>query len=585
MPLSNSVIRRYTPPTCTLEVLAQSSPLSKWMNKSVLKQLRFELRFDDPRLPEEQRIAIRGDRDQLEALCAAVTTYVQEFLEKSPDQFWESFSTPDTNKAGNGIEIQDNHNSSSRISTLGKPFNTQVPKADIYIEPKSHLSHNLFLGTLASTTGEVVQLSLLQLFDLASACDEYSADVMALPNLNTTQRRTRTSIPAWAPVAAVIAIGVGLAPITLQYANRTRQQTAQSQASKPEIALQKPLPTDLTTPLLLPTPQNTLPSLAGLPPSPLPGSINNLQIPNSSALPTLQATSNPANVPQPTQVMPNSPVASGQIPSNFGNPAASQSSSRFSFPTTPLPQSGSTFTIPGTVTPKLPSTSGKPTTTLQNPGSIALQPNLSSSRTATQGKPGSSSRIGGISSSNFPPLADPSTLPANISALPPLNEVPKTTSRSGNSTVSNSVSSSNRSNNIATQTIPPLIADNPPPLIDRLREARNAPNQVANASNSSATNTTIFDTPQVAQARDILRSRWQPPSALKQTLEYSLVVGVDGAIERIMPLNRAARTYIDNTGMPLIGERFVSPNPNGQSVRIRAVFSPDGKVQTFPENE
>lgn len=582
MPLSNSVIRRYTPPTCTLEVLAQSSALSKWMNKSVLKQLRFELRFDDPRLSEEQRITIRGDRDQLEALCAAVTSYVQEFLEKSPDQFWQSYSAPDTDKADNGIEIQNNHNSSSRISTLGKPFNTQIPASDIYIQPKNHLSHNLYLGTLASpTTGSAVQLSLLQLFDLASACDEYSADVMALPNLNTTQRRTRTSIPAWAPVAAVIAIGVGLAPITLQYANSTRQKAAQSQASKQEIALQTPLPTDLSTPLLVP--QETLPSLAGLPPAPLPGS-NNLQIPNSSALPTLQATSNPA-MPQSTQVLPNSPVASSQIPPSLGSSTTSQSSSNFSLSTTPLPQSGSTFTIPGTVTPKLPSTSGtKSPTILQNPGSIALQPNLSSSRTATQSKP-RSSRIGGISASNFPPLADPSTLPANISALPPLKEVPTTTSRSSNNTRSSNVSSSNRSNNIPAQTIPPLIADNPSPLIDRLREARNAPNQIANASNSSTTNTTIFDTPQVAEARDILRSRWQPPSSLKQTLEYSLVLGVDGTLERIMPLNRAARTYIDNTGMPLIGERFVSPNRNGQSVRIRAVFSPDGKVQTFPEND
>jgi hypothetical protein len=237
----------------------------------------------------------------------------------------------------------------------------------------------------------------------------------------------------------------------------------------------------------------------------------------------------------------------------------------------------------------LPSTTGKKLpTTLPNSGSIALQPNLRSSRTVNQGKLGSSSRIGGISSSSsFPPLADPSTLPANISALPPLSDVPKTTSRSSNTAANSSftASRSNRGSNIATQTAPPPIASNPPPLIDRLREARNAPNQVANASNSSATSTTIFDTPQVAEARNILRSRWQPPSALKQTLEYSLVVGIDGRIERIMPLNRAARTYIDNTGMPLIGEQFVSPNRNGQSVRIRAVFSPDGKVQTFPENE
>jgi Domain of unknown function (DUF4335) len=577
MPLSNSVMRRYTPPTCTLEVLAQSSPLSKWMNKSVLKQLRFELRFDDPRLPEEQRIAIRGDRDQLEALCAAVTTYVQEFLEKSPDQFWQSYSTSDANKPLDGTEIQDNHNS-SRISTIGKPFNPQVTKGDIYIEPKSHLSHNLFLGTLASpATGGVVQLSLLQLFDLASACDEYSSDVMALPNLDSTQRRARTSIPSWAPVAAVIAIGVGLAPITMQYANRTRQQTAKNQASQQEIALQTPPPADLSTPLV-PSPQDGLPPLSGLPglpPTPLPGTLTQQQIPilNSSVSPTLQATSNP-NVPPGAQVLPNSPVASGQIPSSLGTPIPSQSS-RFSFPTTSLPQSGSTFTIPETVTPKFPPISGKKPNTLQNPGSIALQPNLSSSRTATQGKPGSSPQIAKIPSTSFPPLADPSTIPANISALPPLAEVPKATSRTA----------SNTRNNIATQTTPPLASNNPPPLIDRLREARNPPNQVANASNRTATNTTIFDTPQVAEARDILRSRWQPPSALKQTLEYSLVVGVDGTIERIMPLNRAARTYIDSTGMPLIGERFVSANRNGRSVRIRAVFSPDGKVQTFPENE
>ncbi len=566
MPLSNSVIRRYTPPTCTLEVLAQSSPLSKWMNKSVLKQLRFELRFDDPRLPEEQRIAIRGDRDQLEALCAAVTTYVQQFLEKSPDQFWESYSTPDTDQALDGIEIQDNHNS-SRISTLGKPFNTQIPRADIYIEPNSHLSHNLYLGTLASpTSGSVVKLSLLQLFDLASALDEYSADVVALPNL-TASRRTTTRIPAWAPVAAVIAIGVGLAPITLQYANRARQQTAQKSTRQETITLQTPSLADLTTPLPVLSPQDTLPSLAGLPPTPPIGSTNNLQIPTSQALPTLQATLNPS-VLQSTK-LPNSPVAStGQLPPNLGNPAT-QSASNFSFPTTSLPQLGSTFTVPETATSKLPLTTAKKPTTLQNPNSIAFQPNLGQSRTATRTKLGTSTTTSGnYSSSSFPPLVNPTNLPS-ISALPSINEAPKTT---------------RSDNNAATQTPLPVTPNNPPPLIDRLREARN-PNQIANASNNSAANDTIFDTPQVAEARDALRSRWQPPSALKQTLEYSLLVGVDGTIERIMPLNRAARTYIDSTGMPLIGERFVSPNRNGQSVRIRAVFSPDGKVQTFPENE
>ncbi len=117
-------------------------------------------------------------------------------------------------------------------------------------------------------------------------------------------------------------------------------------------------------------------------------------------------------------------------------------------------------------------------------------------------------------------------------------------------------------------------------LIEKLRQDRNS-NQVA-TRNSNA----LFDaTAQVSEAREFLTKRWQPPSGLNQTLEYSLVVGVDGTIERILPLGKASRIYIDRTGMPLIGERFVSPNRNGQTVIIRAVYSPDGKVKTFAEKD
>ena len=44
----------------------------------------------------------------------------------------------------------------------------------IHIESSSYLTHNLFLGSLANqTSGPVIELSLLQLFDLATALDEY----------------------------------------------------------------------------------------------------------------------------------------------------------------------------------------------------------------------------------------------------------------------------------------------------------------------------------------------------------------------------------------------------------------------------
>src|SRR3569832_153401 len=92
------VLRRYTPPTCTLEVAAKSSPLSRWIGKSVLKDLRFELCFDDPRKPEDQRVRIRGDARELENLCDAVNRYVQDFLDLSPGQLPVALGTLTTAK-------------------------------------------------------------------------------------------------------------------------------------------------------------------------------------------------------------------------------------------------------------------------------------------------------------------------------------------------------------------------------------------------------------------------------------------------------------------------------------------------------
>ena len=64
-----------------------------------------------------------------------------------------------------------------------------------------------------------------------------------------------------------------------------------------------------------------------------------------------------------------------------------------------------------------------------------------------------------------------------------------------------------------------------------------------------------------------------------------MLIGVDGKVERILPLGKAARDYVDSAGMPGVGQPFVSANTSGQNVRIRAVLSPNGKVQTFPESE
>ncbi len=539
MPLSNSVIRRYTPPTCTLEVFAQSSPLSRWMGKTVLKHLSFELRFDDPRLPEENRVPIQGDREQLEALCDAVTSYVQQLLQQSPESFWVSFSsTQESSTAVGEPELK------SSIKTLNSnSFSNQFPGANIRLEPSSHLTHSLFLGSLANhSSGPVIKLTLLQLFDLASALDEYSTDVMALPTLNSTSSTLR--FPTWAPVAAVLVLGVGFLPVTWQYANSMREKQQHTAKTSDSAAVKTAL--EPSTSLNFPTPE--------------PG----LTTPSDNLL--------GSTPPLPTSTLPQAPLTAPPPSSSFSAPPPL-------FPNNALTKSqGTTSTLPSNraIAPssKIPSQE------------IAIVPNLG------QNSIGLSPQTGALPHRrNLPPGLSSTTnsLPTNISPVTPpsLSTIPNNNYGSTSTQPSpltsqqleariNSLQASSPGQKPTSQLSSSRTADNNP-FIDQLGDAPKTPKSTELATG------TLFDTPQIAEAREYLKKRWQPPAGLTQTLEYSLIVSVDGTVERIFPLNKAAREFVDNAGMPELGKPFVSANTRGQNVRIRVVLSPDGKVQTFPD--
>ena len=562
MPVSNYVIRRYTPPTCTLEVLAQSSALSRWMGKSVLKQLRFELHFDDPQLPEERRISIKGDRDQLESLCVAVTNYVQDFIEQPPEKFWAT-SEPQDSNISNDDKAKDLQTSSlQQINTL-KSFSTQIQGEDIRLQPNGRMIHNLYFGNLASSvSGSVIPLSLLQLFDLATALDDYSNDVVALPTLNNPTRSS--ALPAWTPVAAVLVIGVAFLPMTLQYANHIqKQKTAKKLTPVPEkIALNSSPITNLSTPLPALTPPDTL--LSSQPKPPLG---TNVPLLGSTAVPPSSLTSPRTTLPTKFPTSAKSFPLLSQTPSNFTSPPTSQTPTNLTNPTS-VPLTGKTLTIPKTPETTLPNLAIPSSTAtlpkLANPP-VNVQPNTKKNGTKAiaQGEiplPKTQSPLNTLS-------PQVSTSPDFLAVSPPVSAIPNL-SGGGRNQLANFQSSS---------TATP--SSNTDALIARLR--RSHKNSIAAAPSDRS----LVDATQLGEAKDYLKKHWQPPTQLKQTLEYSLVVGIDGSIERISPLGKAARDYVDRTGMPLIGERFVSPNKNGQSVRIRAVYTPDGKVQTFQESE
>ena len=469
------VLKRYTPPTCTLEITAKSSPLSRWAGQPVFKSLSFELRLDDPRLPDTQHVTLRGDRIQLETLHEAVSTYVQNFLGASRD--WENNlnsqidrtpADPDSPSASGNALIFDRAVNTNELATSAP--NTAYLPVPPRLEPRGLLAHNLFLGSLsAAESGPVVPLSTLQLFDLATALDNCAAEVMALPNLNREPRQPLSS--PWLKVAALLVASAGLTTGIIKMLDRstTSPQTATAPASpapgNPQLAAgvsPSPGPALPTPPA--PTPAAT-PGLPPLPPPP----INTGTSASPSLPPIALAQTSPGNKPSPIQEPPL------LFPANGSAASAPQSPPAF-------PQ-GQTITIPAPEEP--------PQGRSQAPAPVPyLLPPLPPRLAPAVPPPLPPS----LSASRFPVPA-PQPFPRPIEPI-----------------------------------VPPASTELPA-LEDAQPTAESEDNNQAAASKK---NSTLFDTiPQVSEARTYFEERWKPPEGMEQTLEYSVLIDENGSIQSI----------------------------------------------------
>jgi hypothetical protein len=450
MARSHSILRRYTPPTCTLEIIAKNSALSRWVGKPVVDNLQFQLSLDDPKLDREEWLTIQGDRAQLAALCEAVSNYVQSFLGAAPERV-------------SMIPVE----ADAAIATLTPAAAAQPPTGQatanslgISLQPQGMLNHELYWGELATAdTGPTTQLSTLQLFDLANALEDYATDVLELPDREA--RSWVKPLPNWAQVAAVVLVAVGLStsairlldgsgnlspatPVTSQGASSNDQQIA---TQLPPAVVEKATP--------------PVASNQKLPPPP-----------------PLEASPNPLG--QPTVTTPKSPA--------------------------PSPASG-------TVSPNV----------------VAAYP--------VPVVPGSPKVIAGEAESA------PTRSPAQSAPAPNINP-----------------------DSVA-------VAPNPQTATGRaFSESVVRPPAVAYEA-----------IPQVAEVKSFFQQKWNPPEGLNQILEYSIQLNADGTIETISPLRQASGDYIDRTGMPLVGEPFVSPLKGRQTAKIRVVLEPNGQVRAFLE--
>lgn len=443
---SSATIHRFTPPTCTLEIKAKKSPLSRWTKKEVLKKLHFRLSFDDPRIPESKQVTIKGDRTQLEQLHEAVSNYIQEFLHASFQP---------TNKPKTDLE--------RNLKSSTKP----------YLQSQGLVSHELFFGSLANQTSEPqIKLSTVQLFDLVTALEEYSTQIAAVPELGTPQGSK--IIPLWGGIAAATIVAVGF---TITIKSQSPQNVASSQKIEPSV--------------VIPQLDDVIP-------------------PQVSKL-----TKKPTSQPQLTESL----SSTKKLPPP---PAVD----------TPKPQ------------PNIP-----------DPAKYSLP------------------EVASQSGFKIPPDA---TIHSENKASSPNQETESVITMAPKATAISPAASKKNSNLEDLDTKKGDRNISKPGLSEKL-----AP---ANHSNSNlALNSSIPETGQLKEVKAYFKDKWQPPAELKQSLEYRLILNIDGSVQRIVAIGKASEIYLDRTNIPLRGQSFISPLRDHKSSTIRLLLNPDGDVTAFAE--
>lgn len=316
---SGSVLREYTSPTCKLQISANPSALEKWTRKPTLKNQRFLLRFEDPRLSEDQWVSLRGDRLKLAALTEAVTTYVQGFLGQS--------------RTLNRTELTE-----LTATPIAEPAQ---PLQGISLHPKGLLAHTLKLGTIATeATGESLSLTATQLADLASVLDEHSTATLDLPVLNRDTAWMR-SPAAWSKIAALSLLSVGItASVLNQFSPKQTPVQIASQASSsdqrltpPQVPQSTPSPTTTISSSKLPTTQ--VPATGATTPS-----IATESNPATSGIAT-QGTSNPDTEKKADTKPDTSDKTTNKPVESTTNPASKQASGgKLSGTVQPVPLAG-----------------------------------------------------------------------------------------------------------------------------------------------------------------------------------------------------------------------------------------------------
>ena len=530
MLLSQSINRRYTPPTCSLEIEGKISPLSQWTNTTLIKELNFQLHFDDPRVPPEKQLTLKGDRSQLESLCDTVSNYLQDFLKESAINL-----TLTAKKQETASEPELPEKSQQLLTLPIKPT----------LKSQSLLIHELFLGSLASRkSGAVIKLSTVQLFDLANALEACNQEIQTLPNIYSQKQKKTISLWGLSATAGVL-LAVGLTLNRGQIFKPSQSPSQETIASSEQPASQRipqsqpVIPPSPSPNKQIPTPQLTLPPAIATrktlpPPSPVKvPQIPKLEQPTANVTQTPKDNENQVPIVIEPKIADNLPNTAKETPQLLPSPTPTDDSSLNSQDQRNVAIITPSPTIPAEV-PNL------------KPPQSEEKSNQLTEVIQGRARQTDDSSVINQDRSNVARIAPSPTIPAEVPSL----ESPQ----------------SEESSNQSTETI------------------EGDAGQIATRDRNIPDNFSLFDDlPQIEEAKSYFQQKWKPIEGLKQTLQYRLLLKKDGSIQRIIPLGQASEIYLDRTNIPLRSESFVSPLSIEKQIIIRLVLEPNGEVKTFLE--
>jgi hypothetical protein len=246
--LSPTISKLYTPPTCTLEVTAKASPLSRWTRTPTIKSLQFLLSFDSLTQRARESVEIYGDETQLSALTETVTQYIQTVLASRPTDL--PLSPPE--QSDPPVSVAENPNA-------------------VALRPRSLLTHELLLGNLATAqSGPSLVLKVSQLYDLATALEDCTADLQQLPTFIAAERPV---VMPFLRSAALVLLTVGLGTATWRL----------FQTGPIAVNTSSPSSTTAMAPSATPAP-SALPPVPSAPPRAL--NLPSIQLPTRSSNPS-----------------------------------------------------------------------------------------------------------------------------------------------------------------------------------------------------------------------------------------------------------------------------------------------------------